>query len=74
MFALLTAWFDAARVFESMCLLTILLSIAMEVHMDFFHQPTPERRMVEIFALVAGMTLTGEKYTSTKPINSMKRF
>ncbi|KAL8592703.1 hypothetical protein ACOMHN_037643 [Nucella lapillus] len=48
------AWFDAVRALECLTLICILLCLASEVYMDFVSQPSPDRRLVELFALVGG--------------------
>ena len=43
------------RAFESLGLIAVMLCIAAEVYMDFLSKPSPDRRLVELLALLAGM-------------------
>ncbi|XP_076459792.1 uncharacterized protein LOC143292955 [Babylonia areolata] len=48
------AWFEAVRALECLSLISILLCVAAEVYMDFLSNPSPDRRLVELLALIGG--------------------
>lgn len=70
------AWFEAVRALECLSLICILLCLAAEVYMDFLSQPSPDRRLVEMFALAAGMCgLIGSIiFAIYTPLSSSKNF
>ena len=43
------------QAFESLGLIVVMLCIVAEVYMDFLSKPSPDRRLVELLALLAGM-------------------
>jgi hypothetical protein len=51
---LIAAWFDAVRAFECLALIFLALCIGSEVYMDFLQNPAPDKRLVELFAILAG--------------------
>lgn len=52
--AVFPVWFDAVRSFECLALVFLGLCIATEMYLDFWAQPSPDRRLVELFAIAAG--------------------
>lgn len=52
--AVFPAWFDVVRSFECLGLVSLVLCIATEMYLDFWSKPSPDRRLVELFALAAG--------------------
>jgi hypothetical protein len=54
LFLFLAAWFDAVRAFECLALIFLALCIGSEVYMDFLQNPAPDKRLVELFAILAG--------------------
>ena len=52
---LIAAWFNTVQAFESLGLIAVMLCIVAEVYMDFLSKPSPDRRLVELLALLAGM-------------------